>query len=129
MSDLPALSHRMAQVVTLIISVSAVWIYTSCDTGNQNATPTHAIKHIIKPQAPRFVPHQALVKFKDGISREKIASILKENRVEVLSELQRGRLYHVKIMDDRSVESAITQFISYQEIEYAEPNYQYEMQK
>lgn len=129
MSDLPTLSHRMTQVITSIMAVSAVWTFTSCDAGNQNATPTHAIKHILKSQAPRSVPQEVLVKFKDGISQEKIASILKENRIEVLSELQRGRLYQIKIIDDRSVESTITQFISYQEIEYAEPNYQYEMQK
>ncbi|MDH5741306.1 MAG: hypothetical protein OEY77_13370 [Nitrospira sp.] len=129
MSDLPALSHRMTQVVTLIMSVSAIWIFTSCDAGNQNATPTHAIKNILKSQAPRFVPQEVVVKFKDGISQEKIASILKDNRIEVLSEIQRGRLYHVRILDDRSIESAITQLTSYQEIEYAEPNYRYETQK
>lgn len=129
MLDLPALAHRMTLLVILIMSVSAIWLFTACDLGNQNARPTHAIKHLLKSQAPRLVPHEVLVKFKDGISRERIAAILKDTRTEILSELQRGRLYHVRILDDRSVESAITQLTSYQEIEYAEPNYRYETQK
>ena len=70
-----------------------------------------------------------LVKFKDGISKDRIASILKENRVSMIAEIQEGRLYHVRILDDRPVESAITQLISHPEVEYAEPNYRYESQK
>ena len=70
-----------------------------------------------------------LIKFKDGISQKRIASILKDNRIGVIDEIQRGRLYHVRILDDRSVESAINQLSSYQEIEYAEPNYRYKSQK
>lgn len=98
MLDLPALAHRMTLLVILIMSVSAIWLFTACDLGNQNARPTHAIKHLLKSQAPRLVPHEVLVKFKDGISRERIAAILKDTRTEILSELQRGRLYHVRIL-------------------------------
>jgi thermitase len=83
----------------------------------------------MKSMAPRSVPREMLVKFKDGISQERIASILKDNRIDVIAEIQRGRLYHVRILDDRSVESLITQLTSHQEIEYAEPNYRYETQK
>ena len=82
----------------------------------------------MKSPAARFIPYEALVKFKDGISQEKIAAILKDNRTDVIAEIQR-RLYHVRILDDRSVESAITQLTSYPEVEYAEPNYRYETQK
>jgi hypothetical protein len=70
-----------------------------------------------------------MVKFKSGISQERIDFILKDSRIDVIAEIQRGRLYHVKILGDRSVESVITQLSSYRDIEYAEPNYQYEMQK
>ncbi|HSA86027.1 MAG TPA: hypothetical protein VLE46_07585 [Nitrospira sp.] len=77
----------------------------------------------------RFIPNELLVKFRDGVSQERIASILKDNQIDVIAEIQHGRLYHVKILDDRSVESAITHLTSYQEIEYAEPNYRYEPQK
>ena len=83
----------------------------------------------MKSIAPRSIPYEILIKFKEGISQEKIASILKDNRIDVIAEIQRGRLYHTRILDDRPVESAIAQLTSYQEVEYAEPNYRYETQK
>lgn len=126
---MPVLSNQMTQLVTITICVSAIWLSTSCDAKNQNATATQLREPLRKSPTSRLIPHEVLVKFKDGISQEKIASILKDNRISVLAELQHGRLYHVRIQDDRSVESAITQLTSYQEIEYAEPNYRYEAQK
>ena len=130
---LPVLSHKMTQLITRMMCVAALWFSTSCDAMNQNATTTqtfdHPSDHPRKSPAPRFIPYEVLVKFKDGISQERIASILKDNRIDVIAEIQRGRLYHVRILDDRSVETAITQLTSYQEVEYAEPNYRYELQK
>lgn len=126
---LSILSRRMTQLVTIMMCVSAIWFFTSCDARNQNTTTTQTFERPMKPPPPRFVPYEVLVKFKDGISQERIASILKDNRIDVISEIQPGRLYHARILDDRSVESAITQLTSYQEIEYAEPNYRYETQK
>lgn len=129
MTCLPALSHRMTQLVTIMMGVSAIWFFTSCDARNQNTTTTHTFERPMKSSPPRFVPYEVLVKFKDGISQERIASIMKDNRIDVIAEIQRGRLYHARILDDRPVESAIAQLTSYQEVEYAEPNYRYEMQK
>ena len=129
---LPALSHRMRHLVTIMTCmtcVSAVCFSTSCDATNRNATTTGSAEPSMKSPAPRFVPYELLVKFKDGISQERIASILKDNGIDVIAEIQRGRLYHVRILDDRSVESAIVHLTSYQEVEYAEPNYRYETQK
>jgi len=83
----------------------------------------------MKSIAPRFIPYEILIKFKEGISQQRIASILKDNRIDMVAEIQRGRLYHARIGDDRSVESAIAQLTSYQEVEYAEPNHRYETQK
>ena len=129
MMYLSVLSRRMTRLVTIMMCVSAIWFFTSCDARNQNTTSTQTFERPRKSAPPRFVPYEVLVKFKDGISQERIASILKDNRIGVIAEIQRGRLYHARILDNRSVESAITQLISYQEIEYAEPNYQYETQK
>ena len=126
---LPVLSHRMTQLITSMICVAALWFSTSCDPMNQNTTAIQTFDHPRKSPSPRFIPHEVLVKFKEGVSQERIASVLKNNRMDVIAEIQRGRLYHVRILDDQSVESAITQLTSYQEIEYAEPNYRYEMQK
>jgi hypothetical protein len=119
----------MTQLVTIMICAAAVWFSTSCDATSRNVTERHALEPAIKSPAPRFVPYEVLVKFKGGISQERIASILRDNRPDVIAEIQQGRLYHVRILDDWSVESAITQLTSYQEVEYAEPNYRYETQK
>lgn len=129
MTCLPALSHRLTQLVTILMCVSAVWFSASCDVASRNVTETRSLHPPKRSPAPRFVPYEVLVKFKDGISQDRIASILKDNRTDVIAEIQRGRLYHVRILDNRSVESAITQLTSYQEVEYAEPNYRYETQK
>ncbi|BFU89605.1 MAG: hypothetical protein NTAFB01_07920 [Nitrospira sp.] len=129
MTCLPALAHRMTQLATIMMCVSAIWFFTSCDARNQNTTTTQTFERPMKSPPPRFVPYEVLVKFKEGISHERIASILKNNGMDVIAEIQRGRLYHVRIADNRSVESAITQLTSYQEIEYAEPNYRYDTQK
>jgi hypothetical protein len=119
----------MTQLITSMMCVAALWFSTSCDPMNQNTTATQTFDHPRKSPSPRFIPHEVLVKFKDGVSQERIASILKDNRMDAIAEIQRGRLYHVRILDNQSVESAITQLTSYQEIEYAEPNYRYETQK
>ncbi|MGC4097787.1 MAG: hypothetical protein QM706_11780 [Nitrospira sp.] len=55
--------------------------------------------------------------------------ILKNNWIGVPAEIQRGRLYHVWIVDDRSDESVNTRLTLYREVEYAEANYRYETQK
>ena len=76
-------------------------------------TEPHAVEYPMKDFASWFVPYEALVKFKGGVSQERIASILKDNRTDAIAEPQRGRLYHVRVLDDRSVESDHpTHFIS-----------------
>lgn len=129
MVRLPDLSHRLTQLVTVMMCVSAVWFSTSCNATNRNVTEPHTLAPPTKPAAKRFAPYEVLVKFKSGISQERIVSLLKESRTDVIAEIQQGRLYHIRILDDRSVESTITQLTSYPEVEYAEPNYRYETQK
>ncbi len=128
MSLLP-LPDRRIGLAPIMMCASVLWISTSCDVRNQPAALTSTFERPGKSHSPRFIPHELLVKFKNGISRERIDFILKDSRIDILAEIQRGRLYHVRISNDRSVESAITQLTSYQEIEYAEPNHQYEIQK
>ncbi len=129
MSYLPALSHRIVQLAAITMCVSVVWISTSCNATDHAVTTPHAFDPSTKSPPPRFASNEVLVKFKGGVSPERIAAILKDNRTDVITELQRERLYHVRILDDRSVESAITRLISYREVEYAEPNYLYDTQK
>lgn len=129
MTCLPDLFHRLTQLVTVMMCVSAVWFSTSCEATNRNVTEPHALAPSTKPPAKRFAPYEVLVKFKGGISQQRIVSLLRESRTDVIAEIQQGRLYHVRTLDDRSVESTITQLTSYPEVEYAEPNYRYETQK
>ncbi len=124
MSYLHTRSIRIAQPVTIFLCLLVVWLSTSYD-----ATKLGALEPSVKSPLLRFVPQEMLIKFKMGISQERIALILKNNRIQVIAEIQRGYLYHVRVLDNRSVESAITQLTPYQEIEYAEPNYRYETKK
>lgn len=123
------LSHRTTQLVAIMMCVSVFLFSISCTATNQSVTERLALEPTTKSPALRFVPHEVLVKFKGGISQERITSILKSMRTDVIAEIQRGRLYHIRILGDRSVEFTITQLTSYPEVEYAEPNYRYETQK
>ena len=124
MSYLHTQSTWISQPVTILICLSAAWLPTSC-----NATEQDILKPSLKSPAPRFAPQELLIKFKNGASQERIAFILKNTQFEVIAEIQRGSLYHIRVLDNRSIESAITQLTSHQEIEYAEPNYRYETKK
>jgi hypothetical protein len=124
MSHLRAQSDQIAQHVVIFTCLSAVWLSTSCD-----ATAGRAFEPSTGSPVSRFASHEIVIKFKDGVSQERIAFIVKTNQIEVIAEIQRGYLYHVRIIDKRSVASVITQLTSHQEIEYAEPNYRYETQK
>ena len=119
----------MTRLVAIVMGVSAVWFSTSCDVTNRNVTERHALEHAIKSPALRFVPYEMMVKFMSGVSQERIVSILKGNRTDVIAEILQGRLYYGRILDARSVASAIAELTSYPEVEYAEPNYRYETQK
>lgn len=123
------LPDQAIRFVPIMLSAWVLWSPTSCGARNQTATPTSTFERPSKSHSPRFISHELLVKFKNGISLERIEFILKDSRIDIIAEIQPGRLYHVRIPDDRSVESAITQLTSYQEIEYAEPNHRYEIQK
>ena len=117
------------RLAPIMMCASVLWSATSCEAMNRNATLISTFEQPEKSYGARFIPHELLVKFKNEISRERIEFILKHNRIAILAEIQYGRLYHVRISDDRSVESVISQLTSYQEIEYAEPNHRYEIQK
>lgn len=129
MIALPARSHSAAQLVTVMVCVSCFCFTASCNSTSRDPVTMSTSGSPARSSAPRFVPHEVLVKFKDGISQAQVTSVLKSNQMEIITEIQKGRLYHVRILDDRSVESAVKQITSYREVEYAEPNYRYETQQ
>ncbi|CAI4030560.1 hypothetical protein DNFV4_00988 [Nitrospira tepida] len=129
MACLAVPSRSAVQLVTFMMCVSGVCLSASCDATSRDPITMSTSGNSPRSSAPRFVPQEVLVKFKVGISQEQIAFLLKDNHLEMIAEIQKGRLFHVRILDDRSVESTIKQLTSYQEVEYAEPNYLHEMQK
>lgn len=66
---------------------------------------------------------ELLIKFKDGISEEKIADIFSNEGAVIISALGIKGLYLIKLKEGQEVKTAIEIFRKYQEVEYAEPNY------
>lgn len=124
MSYLYTRSKWIDQRVTIFICLLTTWLSSSVAAQDVDISEPS-----VKSPVRRFASLEILIKFKNGVSRERIAFILKNNQFTVIAEIQRGYLYHVRVPDNRSVESAITQLTSYQEIEYVEPNYRYETKK
>ena len=94
MAYLPHPFDRMTRLATIMMCVSAVWFYTSCDATNRNVTERHALESAMKSLAPRFVPYEMLVKFKSRVSQERIVSILKGNRTDVIADPTGTSLLH-----------------------------------
>jgi hypothetical protein len=63
------------------------------------------------------------VKFKPGVTPDRIAAILKEHRTELIREIQGTRTYKLRIVTGEAVESVVKRFSALQEVEYAEPVY------
>ena len=122
-------SHRLPQCLTMIICTASASFYTACDATRHTETEPQPLRNISTSPIPRFEPREALIKFKREVSEERIVSILMDNHADIVTAIQPGRLYHVRILNDQSVESAISRLTSYEEIEYAEPNYRYETKK
>jgi len=74
-----------------------------------------------------YAQGELLVQFKDGTSQERIAEILSAEGASVISVLKPGP-YHIRLRNGQDVSDAIKIFKTYQEIEYAEPNYIMKMQ-
>ncbi len=60
---------------------------------------------------------------------EKIDTILKEAKTELIAQFKGTGIYHVRILSEESVESVAKNLSSQQEVEYAEPNFLYQQFK
>lgn len=76
-----------------------------------------------------FARGEVLVKFKPTVLTEKIDTILKEAKTELIAQLTGTGIYHVRILSEESVESVAKKLSSQPEIEYAEPNLLYQQFK
>jgi hypothetical protein len=84
-----------------------------------------------RPPAPTTVqaddehdqPDELLVKFKPGVTEQRIAEIVDGQGTAVLELIKRVSVYRVKITNGRSVEEAVRAYSQLPEVDYAEPNY------
>jgi thermitase len=94
------------------------------------AEVTSMAEKLTVSKMPRsFARGEVLVKFKPTVSTEKIDTLLKEAKTELIAQLKGTGIYHVRILSEESVESVAKKLSSQPEVEYAEPNLLYQQFK
>ena len=96
-------------------------IVTACETNGSPSAPHTEPTTVIKMKRA-YVSGEALVKFKQSVSQERIAAILKENGTEPITMMKGIGVYHVRIVGKDSVETVVKRLSTFPEVEYAEPN-------
>lgn len=71
----------------------------------------------------RYAEGELLVKFRGGAALDRINEILSAEGASVISLLGQEGLYHIRLKSKQDVKEAVQKFTSYEEVEYAEPNY------
>lgn len=88
---------------------------------------------VLMPQEKKklkFVPGEALVKFKSDITEEEIKNILtKEYGCEILKVIEGIRVYHIRLPEGTTVSDMVKRLNNDPRVEYAEPNIIYRIQK
>ena len=74
-----------------------------------------------------FVKGELLVKYKSTISTDSVKVSLDKLRAQIISEIKYIGVYHIKLSDDMDVNDAIKILKENPAVEYAEPNYLYEL--
>jgi general secretion pathway protein D len=75
-----------------------------------------------------YAQGELLVQFKDGTSQERITEILSAEGASIVSILRPKGPHHIRLKTGQDVGDAMKIFKTYQEVEYAEPNYIMKMQ-
>ena len=110
---------------TLRVLLSSTSLFlTACEISSPPVLNT-AEKSTVREMAQPFVPGEALVKFKPSVSQERIDAILKESGTELIAEIKGIGVHHVRIVGQESVESVVKKLSTFQEVEFAEPNFRY----
>jgi general secretion pathway protein D len=76
----------------------------------------------------RYKEGELLIKFREETPEERIREILSHEGASILSPLQPKWLYRIQLKNRQEVKDAVKVFMSYKEVEYAEPNYIMKMQ-
>lgn len=115
-------------LLTLSVLLSSTSLFlTACDTSSPPVS-SMAEKSTVRKMAQPFVPGEVLVKFKPSVSQERIDAILKESGTELIAGIKGIGVQHVRIVGKESVESVVKKLSSFQEVEFAEPNFRYRSQ-
>jgi len=71
----------------------------------------------------QYIEGELLVRFKDEITYEKALSLIAQKGASLIRFMDDINVYHIKLREGQSVESAIEEFSAMPEVRYAEPNY------
>lgn len=78
------------------------------------------------PRLDDYVPGELLVRFRSDIGTDEIEAVIRESGgTDIIEEIgpEENRTYLIRLSPQTSVEEAIGAFESFDEVEYAEPNY------
>lgn len=71
---------------------------------------------------------ELLVKFKDGVSKERVLEIISQKGASILNYFEGINVYHIRLNSKMSVEDSVIEFGALDEVLYAEPNYKLKIQ-
>ena len=122
------MSSGRRPLLTLSVLLSSTSLFlTACESSSLPVSNL-AEKSTVRTMAQPFVPGEALVKFKPSVSQERIDAVLKASGTELIAEIKGIGVHHVRIVGKESVESVVKKLSTFQEVEYAEPNFQFQTQ-
>jgi general secretion pathway protein D len=76
-----------------------------------------------------YVEGELLIKFKEGVSPERVQEIISQAGASVLTFNRNIGIYQIKLRPDQEVEDAVKEFTANPDVLYAEPNYKIKIQK
>lgn len=76
-----------------------------------------------KPDNPEYALGEILVRFNDGVSRQRIEQIVDSENANIQKVLRNGTVHLITLPDGVQVIDAVSRFSAYPEVKYAEPNY------
>ena len=94
---------------------------SACETNSPQSTSKTELTSVTKMKRS-FVSGEVLVKFKPSVSQERVDAILKESGTELITVIKGIEVHHVRIVGKESVETVVKRLLTFQEVEYAEPN-------
>lgn len=112
-------SYLAAAAITLLVGLGAAQdqALSTPGQGGSGADPGGA----------GFAPGQILVKLKDDVPADSIASVNRRNDASLEEKIPHSRVSVVDLPEDLSVSEAIKSYEDSPEVEYAEPNYVYQL--